>query len=139
MQHLHAIGLSCLLAATSAQANTTPSYTLTYDAADGSLTIDPLGEPLLTYSIKTLGAMGGDDGFIEGNHLLLPDAPGALGGPVNSSTDDELSQSDFDSWTGLGPFSLGNVLPVGLTQSQFDSILDSSTQNTFYVDALVHS
>lgn len=113
-----------------------PNYTLTYDPADGSLTIDPLGDPLFTYSVKTLTAPGGDDGFIEGNHVLLPDAPGGLTSPANTSTDDELSQSDFDGWTGLGPFSLGNVLPSGLTESQLNSLLDTSTQNTFYVDAL---
>lgn len=112
------------------------NFTLTYDAADGSLTIDPLGQPLYTYSIKTLGTLGGDDGFIESNHIPLPDGPGIFGTPVSTSTDDELSQSDFDQWTDLGPFNLGNVLPAGLTEAQLNSILDTAPQNTFYIDSL---
>ena len=128
-----AVAMAILFCATGAQAQ---PYTLSYNAADGSLTIDTLGNPLFTYSVKSSGAFGGDDGFIEANHVLLPDAPGGASGPLNTSTDDELSQSDFDGWQGLAPFSLGNVLPTGLDQTEFDAALDASIQNTFYVDQL---
>ena len=132
-----ALALTLLLAAMNTQAEVVvPTYNLLYDAADGSLAIDPLGNPLFSYSIKTTGAPGGDDGFIEGNHLLLPDALGSLTSPANTSTDDELSQSDFDGWVGLFPYNLGNVLPSGLNETQLNSILDTSAQNTFYVRAL---
>lgn len=139
MKSLTTVMTAAALLSISAQAQAlliVSNYTLTYDAADGSLTIDPLGQPLYTYSIKTLGSLGGDDGFIEANHIPLPDDPGVFGTAVSTSTDDELSQSDFDQWTGLSPFNLGNVLPAGLTEAQFNSILDTSPQNTFYIDSL---
>ena len=131
-----AVALAGLLCAPGALAVISPQYTLTYNAADGSLTVDTFGGPLFTYSVKSSGVFGGDDGFIEANHILLPNAPGGLSSPANTSTDDELSQSDFDGWQGLSPFSLGNVLPAGLDSSQFNSALDASVQNTFYVDQL---
>lgn len=129
-----AVALASLFCVAGTQAQLALSYTLTYNAADGSLTVDTLGGPLYTYSVKTTGTLGGNDGFIEANHILLPNAPGAFS-PTNTSTDDELSQSDFDGWQSLSPFSIGNVLPAGLDQTQFNAILDSSIQNTFYVDA----
>jgi len=139
MQTVFTLGttLAALLLATSAQALTIlPNYTLSYDPADGSLTINSFGGPLYTYSVKTTGELAVDDGFLEGNHLLLPDAPGGLTSPANTTSDDELSQSDFDGWTGLSPFSLGPVLPAGLNESEFNALIDLSTQNTFYVDEL---
>ena len=123
--------LACLCMAAGAHAQ---PYTLTYNAADGSLSIDTLGNPLFTYSVKSTGVLGGDDGFIETNHTLLPDAPGGSNTPANTSTDDELSQSDSDGWLSQPPFSLGNVLPSGLDETQFLNELDTSIQNTFYVD-----
>lgn len=131
-----ALVLAGLFCAHGVQAQLGPQYTLTYNAADGSLTIDTLGNPLFTYSVKSTGAFGGDDGFIEANHDLLPDAPGGASSAVGTSTDDELSQSDFDGWQGLPPYNLGDVLPVGLDESEFNAVLDSSIQNTFYVDQL---
>lgn len=129
-----------MLTATSTQALVIipPQYTLTYNATDGSLVIDTFDGSLFTYSVKSLGLPGGDDGFIEANHvpMLLPDAPGVEGAPANTSSDDELSQSDFDGWSNLGQIDLGEVLPAGLDESQLNSILDSSIQNTFYVDQL---
>lgn len=139
MKHVLTLGttLAALLLAASAQATIIlPSYTLSYDPADGSLTIDTYGGVLYTYSVKTTGDLAIDDGFIEGNHLLLGDAPGGLTSPANTTSDDELSQSDFDGWTGLSAFSLGPVLPAGLSESEFNALIDLSTQNTFYVDEL---
>lgn len=134
-----ALATATLLATTSAQAEIIvipPQYTLTYNAADGSLVIDTFDGSLFTYSIKSTGDLGGDDGFIELNHILLSDSVGIEGPPANTSLDDELSQSDFDGWSNLGQFDLGEVLPAGLNQLQFNATLDSSIQNTFYVDQL---
>ena len=127
------LALACLFVGDGADAQ---PYTLTYNAADGSLTIDTLGNPLYTYSVKSTGAFGDDDGFIESNHALLPDAPGGLNSPANTSTDDELSQSDTDGWLNQPPFNLGNVLPSGLDETQLLNELDTSIENTFYVDEL---
>lgn len=135
-----AFATALLLAATSASALVVPppQYTLTYNAADGSLVIDTFDAPLFTYSVKSLGASGDDDGFIELNHDLLPNADGGVDDlPFSfTSEDDELSQSDVDGWDNLGQFSLGEVLQSGLDESEFNAILDSSVQNTFYVDQL---
>ena len=134
-----ALALALLLTAMNTRADVViPQYTLTYNAADGSLVIDTFDGPLFTYSVKSTGVFGGDDGFIEANHvpMLLPDAPGVEGPPANTSSDDELSQSDFDGWNNLGQFSLGKVLPKNLDESQFNAILDSLIENTFYVDQL---
>lgn len=79
--------LGCLLMAANAHAQDTAPYTLTYNAADGSLTIDALENPLYTYSVKSTGVFHGEDGSIEANHTLLPDAPGGLNTPANTLTD----------------------------------------------------
>lgn len=113
-----------------------PQYTLTYDPTDGSLTIDTFGNVLYTYQVVGLGAPSVDDGFIETNHVLLGNAPGSFGPPANTSSDDNLSQSDFDGWTGLGPFSIGNVLPPNLNESQFFALVDNNIANTHYVDEI---
>ncbi|MEO0475531.1 MAG: PEP-CTERM sorting domain-containing protein [Planctomycetota bacterium] len=128
--------VACALLSFGMQAQPVTPYTLTYNAADGTLVIDTLGNPLYTYSVKSSGAFGGNDGFFEANHALLPDAPGGTNTPANTSTDDELSQSDSDGWLNQPPFSLGSVLSAGLNEAQFLNELDTSIQNTFYVDEL---
>ncbi|MBX2850317.1 MAG: PEP-CTERM sorting domain-containing protein [Phycisphaeraceae bacterium] len=122
-----AVALATLFCAASARANLAPQYTLTYNAADGSLTLDPLGDSLYTYVIVSTGALGGNDGFLEANHLLIP----ASAAGTFTTSDDEISQTDFNGWFGLGPQNLGNVLPAGLSQQQFIASIDN--ENTEYV------
>lgn len=100
-----------------------PTYKLTYNAIDGSITLDTYGETLYNYIIITTGSLLEDDGFIEANHILIPDAPGPQLQSATSS-DDELSQSDFNGWFGLGPQNLGNVLPAGLSETTFYALID---------------
>ena len=140
---VHAVVIAALLATASAQAQTVPQYLLTYNAADGSLTIDTFGNPLYNYVIDGTGELGTDDGFIEANHILIPDAPGPELSSF-TSTDDELSQSDFNGWFGLGPQNLGDVLPAGLSESQFRQLINPlllpttafPVEGTFYVREL---
>ncbi|MGB0768031.1 MAG: PEP-CTERM sorting domain-containing protein [Phycisphaeraceae bacterium] len=137
MMPLAAAGAALLFStAATAQIAVPATYELRYNPEDGSLSIATFDGPLYTYSIKTTGDPSLDDGFVEENHILLPDAPGGLEDPRNNSEDDELSQSDFDAWNGLGAFSLGQVLPSGLTESEFNAIVDMDSASTFYVDEL---
>ena len=135
MKYMIAPALLCLtLAATDARAEiAVSSYSLTYNAADGSLTLDTFGGPLFEYVILSTGTGGVDDGFIEANHVLIPFPTVDI---LNQSTslDDELSQSTFDGWSGLGPQNLGNVLAPGLSESAFNAKIDAA--NSQYVTAL---
>lgn len=128
-----ALAMVAAFAAAPLTAQTEPTYTLTYDAADGSLTIDTFGDPLYNYIIDGTGVFANNDGFLESNHRLIPDAPGPENNSFTSS-DDELSQSDFNGWFGLGPQDLGNVLPAGLTEGEFNALIDPA--ETKYVRAL---
>ena len=114
------IGLSVVaFAAADAEAQ----YQLIFDPATGSLTIDPGGDPLITYVILgDTGALPG--GFVQANHTQIP----GNGDTLNLiSEDDELSDSNIGIWNGLGPTSIGDVLPIGLSQADFNAFITEAT------------
>jgi len=129
MTRLAAATLAASLCATNAGAN----YTLVYDPADGSLTIDTQGQDLYSYSIYTQPIALEDEG--EGQYQALG-YPGFIsenaqpipGNPFSSTftaTPTELSESNPAGWMKLPPTSLGNVLPTGLTQQQVDQLIST--------------
>lgn len=111
-----ALGLAiALLASPGAEAQ----YQLIFDPSTGSLTIDTSGDPLITYVILgDTNALPG--GFLQENHTQIPGNPNAFD---FISDDDELSDSNLSIWNGLGPTSLGNVLPIGLSQADFEAFI----------------
>lgn len=139
MKYMIAPAVLCLmLAATDAQGQITVfpgSYTLTYNAADGSLTLDTFGGDLYQYVIRGTGSDGVDDGFIEGNFNPIAFPVPVDVGSMTTTEDDELSQATLNPWTGLGPQNLGNVLQPGLSESEFNAKINtdaSDPQNVTY-------
>lgn len=117
--------LSVGLSASSASAQ----YELIYDAETGELRIDTLGGPLYAYILQGPGDLLEEDGFIQEAHTILPE-PSDTSLYATTSTDDELSESSFDGWTGLPQTSLGFVLDPGLSPAQLNSQLETAV----YVD-----
>lgn len=136
MKKFTALALVAGLSATGAQAQ----YDLTYNPADGSLSITTDG-PIINYTLEST-----DDIFLEDNDLGTPPvnftpfvsffylngAPVAPNG-TNSATSRVLGESN-NSYNGPnGEFGLGNVLPAGLTQAEFEAVADKEAT---YVTAL---
>ena len=102
MKKFTALALVAGLSATGASAQ----YTLTYDPADGSFTMDTDG-PLINYVLESA-----TDGFIDGggNNIL---------GGTFASTVNTVSGSNPFAPVAAGSYDVGNVLPAGLSEAEF--------------------
>ena len=127
MKKFTALALVAGLAASGAQAQ---PYDLTYDASTGELSATIYGN-IINYTLEST-----DDIFLEDealtatNHqrfvsfFYLSGSPVAPNGTA-SSTPRVLGESN-QSYNGpqSGTFSLGMVLPAGLTESEFQAVAD---------------
>ena len=122
MKKFTAIALIAGLSATGAQAQ----YQLQYDANDGSLTIISDGN-LINYVLESVGdAFLEDTDFAATNHVRLLAGTGA-------STPGALSESNPFAPLAAGSYSIGNVLPAGLTALQYNESLAVNQNSPKYV------
>ncbi len=88
---------------------------LVYNSITGEVTLDPDGNPLNFYAISSLG-----NEFLETNHTP------ALAGQGSTSWSSELSEIDWYGTPLASPFSIGNVLPTGLSQGDVLALVSGS-------------
>jgi len=121
-----------LAAAGSAQAQ---NYDLTYDASTGELSVTTTGG-IINYVLES-----SDEIFIAGNHddilFTMVTIPGVGTFPTKSGTKTSiptvLSESEQSGANDAGTYSLGNVLPAGLSEAQFQ---DAADKQATYVAGL---
>ena len=122
MKKFAALALIAGLSATGAQAQ----YQLQYDATDGSLTIISDGV-LINYVIETTGGEFLEDAAFEAtshNRFLFG---------TGASTPGNLSESNPFAPAAAGSYNLGLVLPAGLTEQEYVSIIAVNANSPKYV------
>ena len=137
------ITLSCALAALASQASA-QDYDLTYDAETGELTMTLYGS-IINYALESSDAIFlEDEALAATNHNLfvsffyfngVPLAP--VGGAVSIPTALGETNTSYNGPIGTPEnpvtFSLGNVLPAGLTEQQYYDVPDVTAR---YVTSL---
>ncbi|MFN3168794.1 MAG: PEP-CTERM sorting domain-containing protein [Phycisphaeraceae bacterium] len=98
-----------LAAAGTAQAQ----HSLTYDAADGSVTMTLNDTPnqVINYVIESAS-----DSFVPGAHV-------PVGAGTSASIANTVSWSNPFAPANAGPYNLGTILPAGLSQADFEAAM----------------
>ena len=140
MKRLTALALVAGLSATGASAQ---PYNLIYDASTGNLSVELFGS-IINYTLESTDSI-----FLEDDDLLTaptnwtpfvsffyvdfdgpgPQAPTPVGNVGTRSATSKVLGESNNSYNGVtsGVISLGNILPAGLSEAQFQAVADKES------------